>query len=130
MSLAGFAVKYRPIVISIVVVLMVYGSIAFLTMPRREDPPFTIRVCVISTRWPGAPAEKVEELVTDQIEKEVNKIEEVKTIRSTSLQGQSTVFVTLNDKIHPSEIQNVWDKVRATCRACADAGSIREADCE
>ncbi len=113
MSLAGFAVKYRPIVISLVLVLMVYGAISFMTMPRREDPPFTIRVCVISTRWPGAPAEKVEELVTDKIEQEVNKIEEVKIVRSTSLQGQSTVFVELNDKIHPSDIQNVWDKVRA-----------------
>ena len=116
MSLASFAVKYRPIVISLVLVSMVYGVFSFLTMPRREDPPFTIRVCVVSTSWPGAPATKVEELITDKVEQQVNKIEEVKTIRSTSLQGQSTVYVELNDDIKPSEIQNVWDKVRARVR--------------
>lgn len=113
MSLSAFAVKYKPIVISIALLLMAYGAISFVTMPRREDPQFTIRVCVISTQWPGAPATKVEELVTDKIEQEVNSIEEVDSIRSTSLQGQSTVFVEVNDDIPPSEIPNVWDKVRA-----------------
>ena len=113
MSLSALAVKYKPIVVSIVLLLMVYGALSFVTMPRREDPQFTIRVCVVSTRWPGAPASKVEELVTEKIEQQVNSIEEVKLIRSTSLQGQSTVFVEVNDQIPTLAIPNVWDKVRA-----------------
>ena len=113
MSLSGFAVKYKPIVISAVLIAMVYGGASFFTMPRREDPEFTVRVCVISTRWPGAPAIKVEELVTDKIEEEVNSIEEVDFVRSTSTLGLSTVFVTLNDRVNPKDIQNVWDKVRS-----------------
>ena len=113
MSLSAFAVKYKPIVVSAVLIMMVYGGISFFSMPRREDPEFTIRVCVISTRWPGAPATKVEELVTDKIEEEVNSIEEVDFIRSTSTLGLSTVFVTLNDNVTPAKIQNVWDKVRS-----------------
>ncbi|MEM7455985.1 MAG: efflux RND transporter permease subunit [Planctomycetota bacterium] len=113
MSLSALAVKYKPIVISVVILLMAWGAITFLTMPRREDPEFTIRVCVISTQWPGAPAEKVEELVTKEIEQQVISIEEVDNIRSETLNGQSTVFVTLDDRVPPVEIQNVWDKVRA-----------------
>ncbi len=113
MRLSESAVKYKPIVFSIVLLLMAWGVVAFITMPRREDPEFTIRVCVISTQWPGAPASKVEELVTDKIEQELISIEEVETVRSTSLAGQSTVFVELEDRIPPADIQNVWDKVRA-----------------
>ncbi|MCO8121603.1 efflux RND transporter permease subunit [Stieleria sp. TO1_6] len=113
MNLAAWAVKYKPIVISLVVLMMVWGTIAFFSMPRREDPEFTIRVCVVSTRWPGAPAMKVEELVTDKIEQQLISLEEVETVRSTTRTGQSTVFVELNDEIAPAEIQNVWDKVRA-----------------
>lgn len=113
MSLAGAAVKYKPIVVSLVIILMVWGTITFLTMPRREDPEFTIRVCMISTSWPGAPAQQVEELITDKIEQEVVGLEEVDTIRSTSRTGQSTLFVEIADEIPPAEIQNVWDKVRA-----------------
>lgn len=113
MSLPSLAVKYKPIVFTAVVLMMVYGLVSFFTMPRREDPEFTIRVCVISTRWPGAPATKVEELVTDKIEQEVNSIEEVETIRSTSIQGLSTVYVQLDDRVRPGNIPNIWDKIRA-----------------
>ena len=38
MTLPGLAVKYRPIVLSIVLLLMAWGTLAFFTMPRREDP--------------------------------------------------------------------------------------------
>ncbi len=113
MSLPGLAVKYRPIVISVVVLAMVWGAITYITIPRREDPEFTIRVCVVSTSWPGAPAETVEELITDKIEQNLTSIEEVKLTRSTTLTGQSTVFVELEDSVAPADIQNVWDKVRA-----------------
>ncbi|QDS91904.1 Efflux pump membrane transporter BepE [Roseimaritima multifibrata] len=113
MSLPAIAVKYRPIVLSVVVLAMVWGGITYLTISRREDPEFTIRVCVVSTTWPGAPAETVEELVTDKIEQELISIEEVKLTRSTTVTGQSTIFVELEDNVSPADIQNVWDKVRA-----------------
>ena len=32
-------------------------------------PPFTIRVCTVVTQFPGASPERVEELITDKIEK-------------------------------------------------------------
>ena len=113
MSLPAWAVKYQPIVVSLVLLAMAWGTVTYLTMPRREDPEFTIRVCVITTAWPGASAETVEELITDKIEQSVTSIEEVHLTRSTTLTGQSTVFVELEDNIPPADIQNVWDKVRA-----------------
>ncbi|WP_430451393.1 efflux RND transporter permease subunit [Rhodopirellula europaea] len=113
MNLPSLAVKYRPIVFSLAILAMAWGAMTYVTIPRREDPEFTIRVCVVSTSWPGAPAETVEELVTDKIEQNLTSIEEVKLTRSTTLTGQSTVFVELEDDIAPADIQNVWDKVRA-----------------
>ncbi|GAB5513834.1 efflux RND transporter permease subunit [Rhodopirellula baltica] len=113
MNLPTLAVKYRPIVFSLAILAMAWGAMTYVTIPRREDPEFTIRVCVVSTSWPGAPAETVEELVTDKIEQNLTSIEEVKLTRSTTLTGQSTVFVELEDDIAPADIQNVWDKVRA-----------------
>ena len=113
MNLPAWAVQYKSITVSLVLLLIAWGVLAFITMPRREDPEFTIRVCVVSTRWPGAPAEKVEELVTDKLEQQLVSIEEVDLVRSTTLTGQSTIFVELDDNIPPADIQQVWDKVRA-----------------
>ena len=113
MNLAGIAMRYRPVVLTLVVLLTVWGTITFLTMPRREDPEFTIRSCVVSTQWPGAPTVKVEELITDRLEETLDGIEEVKRIRSTTINGLSTVYVDLEDSVTADSIQNVWDKVRA-----------------
>ena len=56
MNLAAFAIRYRPIVLTLVTLLMLWGVISYFTMPRREDPEYTVRTCAVSTAWPGAPA--------------------------------------------------------------------------
>ena len=82
-------------------------------MPRREDPEYTVRTCVVTTSWPGAPAQMVEELITKPIEEAVDRIDEVDLVRSTTQVGLSTVFVDAEDYVTPKTIDNVWDKVRA-----------------
>ncbi|CAK8987720.1 Nodulation protein NolG [Durusdinium trenchii] len=105
--------RYRTTVLTCVILLVVFGTVRFFTMPRREDPEFTIMTCVVTTSWPGASAMKVEELITDPIEEVLDGIEEVDVLRSTSTNGQSTIYVDLDDSLSPSLVDNVWDKVRA-----------------
>ena len=113
MNLSSLSMRYRPVVLTIIGLLTVWGTITFFTMPRREDPEFTIRTCVVSTRWTGAPTVKVEELVTDKLEETLASIEEVEFLNSTTTNGQSIIYVNLEDRVPVSDIQNVWDKVRA-----------------
>ncbi|MEM6471258.1 MAG: efflux RND transporter permease subunit [Planctomycetota bacterium] len=113
MSLSAFAMKYRPVVFTLVILMTVWGVITFATMPRREDPEFTIRTCVVSTEWAGTPATKVEELITDKIEEQLETIEELDYLNSETTVGQSVIYVNLDDFVAPHDIQQVWDKVRA-----------------
>ena len=113
MSLADVAMRYRPVVLTLVALLTCWGAFTFVTMPRREDPEFTIRSCVVSTQWPGAPTVKVEELVTDKLEEALDGIEEVERVRSTTINGLSTIYVDIEDRVTSDTIQNVFDKVRA-----------------
>ncbi len=114
MNLPQFAMRYKTIVVTMVTMLLLWGVYAFtVSMPRREDPEYTVRTCAISTVWPGTPTEKVEELITYKIEKAVDSIDEVKRVRSTTVVGLSTVFVDAEDNVSPETIDNVWDKVRA-----------------
>ena len=112
-NLPEWAVKYRTITLFLTCLLVVWGVLAYLSMPRREDPEFTIRTCAVITSWPGVATEKVEQLITDPIEDAVSAIEEVDTIRSTTTVGQSAVFVDLNDMVSPTQIDQVWNEVRA-----------------
>lgn len=112
-ALPEFAVKRPVVVIALVLISVAWGIISFLTMPRREDPEFTIKVCVVSTQWAGASAEKVEELITDPLEEAIDGLEEVKLLRSTSSNGLSVILVELEDALPGSATDGVWDKVRA-----------------
>jgi len=58
-------------------------------------PPYTIRVASIVTSFPGAGPERIEELVTDKIEKVVQELPELKEVTSTSRTGLSVVQVEL-----------------------------------
>lgn len=116
MNLAGWAIRNRPIVLTMVFLLMAWGVYACLTMPRREDPEYTVRTCVVTTLWPGAPATKVEELITKPLEESLDQLDEVDIVRSTTKLGMSTIYVDAEDWVSAERIDNVWDKVRARVR--------------
>ena len=111
MNLPRFALNKSPIVLAITLIFVVWGIHVFLTAPRREDPEFIIRDAVINTSWPGATAEKVEQLVTDKIEKTAANIKWIKRTKSTSYVGRSVVEVKALDEI--TDVDKVWTKVRA-----------------
>lgn len=124
MRLPGFAMRHRWIVLAATIIASLWGLAAFFTAPRREDPEFTIRTCVITTTWPGATAQKVEQLITDPIEKAVDAIDEVDKVTSVTTTGHSAIYVKVEDDV--DNVDNVWDKVRAkvdTIRAQLPSGS-------
>ena len=111
MNLSSFALKKIPIVLAFVLFFVLWGINTFFTAPRREDPEYIIREAVITTRWPGATAEKVEQLVTDKVEKAAANIKTIRRVKSTSYVGRSVVQVTAIDAI--TDVAKVWTKVRA-----------------
>lgn len=117
MNLSTFAMKSKTVVYTFVALMTAWGTYTFYNMPRREDPEFTIRTCVVSTRWPGTPAIKVEELITDKLEEELDSIEEIDYLNSETTTGQSVIYVNLDEDVDPRDIQQVWDKVRAKVSA-------------
>jgi multidrug efflux pump subunit AcrB len=110
-NLSGWALQKKPVVIAIVAILVAWGYQVFRTAPRREDPEFLIRDCVISTSWPGATAQQVEDLVTDKIETQLTEIPEIRRIQSSSEVGVSTVQISLIDEV--TQIDPMWQKIKA-----------------
>jgi multidrug efflux pump subunit AcrB len=110
-NLPRFSLTHRSVVLTFVAVLLAIGSFNFSTMSRREDPVIIMRDALIITPWPGAPATRVEELVTDPIENVVVEIPEVVTVKSKSMVGMSVVQVTVDDSVNATD--QVWDDVRA-----------------
>ncbi|QDT98510.1 efflux RND transporter permease subunit [Gimesia aquarii] len=113
MNLPALSMRYRTIVIVLVSLLTLWGVFQYFNMPRREDPEYTVRTCTVTTAWPGVPASKVEELITYPLEKELDSIDDIDVIYSTTTVGLSTIFIDAEETTSKSDIANVWDKVRA-----------------
>lgn len=113
MSLSAFALKFKAIIVALVALLMLWGILSYLTMPRREDPEYTVRTCQVLTNWPGTPAEKIEELVTAPLEEEINTLDGIRWVRSETSMGRSAVYVELDRPTPGAAVEQMWDKVRS-----------------
>ena len=96
----------------VLLVILGMGLVAYNSLSRDAMPPYTIRVCSIVTNFPGASPERVEELITDKIEKLAQEIPELKTVKSESRTGLSVVNVELTPDIKKDQLQPIWDKLR------------------
>ena len=96
MLLSDVSVK-RPVLAAVIsLLLVVFGILAFRALPLREYPDISPPVVSISTNYPGASADVVESQITEIIEDQISGIEGVRTIESTSRQGQSHITIEFN----------------------------------
>ena len=85
--------KYRFLVLLILVGTVLYGVYSFKKLPIDAFPDPTPVQVNIYTEAPGLSAEEVETLITVPIESVMNGIKDVKLVRSVSLPGLSYVSV-------------------------------------
>lgn len=96
-GLIRFALRQRPLVIAATLMLALAGVRAFVQLPVEAFPDVEdVHVQVITT-WKGHAAEEVEKLVTLPVERQMNGLPGLTTLRSTSLFGLSVVTMTFED---------------------------------
>lgn len=86
------------------------GSLFFLG--KLEDPNFSIKVATVITEYPGASPLEVEREVTEVLEKELQRMAEVKELYSISRAGVSIIKVTIKDSYWSKDLPQVWDNLR------------------
>jgi len=95
-----------------VLLILAAGLSAFFTIARQEDPTITNLFATIVTPFPGADPARVEALVTEKIEDELEQIAEIDEITSTSRAGISVIQVELSQFISENEIEQTWSEIR------------------
>jgi len=111
MNLPRYALDHKAVVLVFLAMLLLAGLFNFSTMPRREDPEITIRDALVVTQWPGAAAQRVDELITDPLEEVLSQVAEIDKMRSKSMTGISIIQLTAGDLVR--NVDQVWDDVRA-----------------
>jgi multidrug efflux pump len=111
-NLSEWALANRPLVLFFICVFAVAGAFAYQRLGQSEDPPFTFRVMVVKTTWPGATAHEVEQQVTDRIERKLQEIAHVDWVRSYSKPAESLVFFALEDSLPAGSAPDAFYQVR------------------
>ncbi len=103
-------IQDRRLLVLTMAIITLAGVIAFLSLPRMEDPTISERAAMINTRLPGANVRRVDSLITEKLVDELRTFDEVKEIRSSSRASNSTIIVTLKDEI--IDCDEVWARIR------------------
>ncbi|TXF91020.1 efflux RND transporter permease subunit [Neolewinella aurantiaca] len=112
MNISRIAITNNRVTYLVVIMVTILGLVGYNSLSRNAMPPFTIRVANVVTPFSGASAERVEELVTERIERVAQELSEVKRISSESRVGLSVVSIELDAGVEKADMQPVWDRLR------------------
>ncbi|MEX0619811.1 MAG: efflux RND transporter permease subunit [Pseudohongiellaceae bacterium] len=134
MILSDISVK-RPVFATVISLLLVsFGILSFMELPLREYPDTSPPVVSISTSYPGASAEIVESQITQLIEDQINGIDGVSSINSSSSDGNSRISVEFNVgrdiDVAANDIRDKISRVTRRLPEEVDPPTIAKADSE
>jgi multidrug efflux pump subunit AcrB len=112
MSIAEIAIRKKTVTLVLVGALMAGGLVSFMGLGQLEDPDFTIFTAIVSTPYPGASPEEVEQEVTDRLETAIQTMGHVDKVTSISRAGLSLVIVDLYTTVDQDKIPQAWDELR------------------
>lgn len=111
-NLSEWALKNKGLVLYFMILLGLIGIVSYSQLSQSEDPPFTFKVMVIQTYWPGASAKEISLQVTDRIEKELMTTGQYERIMAYSRPGESMVTFVAKDSLASKDVADVWYNVR------------------
>ena len=117
MKFAEFSVKNSLLINLLSFLVIIIGLFSVFNLRKEAFPQVDYDVVIISTYYPGAPAEDVERLVTIPIERDIKGISGIKEIRSKSEEGRSQIAITIDPKADDKnqvvdDIERAVDRIR------------------
>ena len=111
-NLSAWSLSHPALVLYAMLMLTAVGMGAYSKLGQSEDPPFTFKLMLVRTNWPGASALEVEQQITDKLEKKLQETPWLDYLRSYSRPGESLIFVLAKDSAPANEIEHIWYQVR------------------
>ena len=111
---------------SLMTFILIAGVLAFLQMPKLEDPAVSVKQAMIIVPYPGATAHEVELKVAQTMEDELRALPNVKKIKSECQNGMATFTVEFQMTVLQKDLEQHFDLLR---RKVNDSRSKLPQDC-
>lgn len=96
MKITEISINRPTLVVVVFTILGILGFISYRSLNYELLPKFSTSVVTISTIYPGAGPDEVQNTVTKKIEDAVSSMENIKKLTSRSMEGVSIVTVEMN----------------------------------
>ena len=96
-NLSDWTLHHRTLVGYFLFAIALMGVLAYGRLSQAEDPPFTFKLMVIRSFWPGATARQVEQQLTDKIEKKLQETPYIDRVSSFSRPPSPSRSCSLRD---------------------------------
>jgi multidrug efflux pump subunit AcrB len=93
MRLPKLALDNHQFTSVLIILLVLFGLVSFVTMPRSEDPMVSPAGSSIIVIYPGATPADMEELIVDPIEEVINELDDIKKLTSIAKDGLALIGV-------------------------------------
>jgi multidrug efflux pump subunit AcrB len=111
-NLSALAVRERAVTLFLIIAIALAGTYAFLKLGRAEDPSFTIKVLTVTTAWPGATAQEMQDLVAEPLEKRLQELRWYDRVETMTRPGLAFMTLTLKDRTPPGEVPEQFYQAR------------------
>ncbi len=111
MNIAKFSVRNSVLVNLLMIGLFLFGWISLNRMPTELNEPVSFNWVFVTVPYPGASPKECEALLVDPMEDELQDIENVDEIQSTSGEGFGFVFLKFED-LSETEFQQRYNEVK------------------
>ncbi|MDD9967859.1 MAG: efflux RND transporter permease subunit [Myxococcales bacterium] len=117
-------------VLLVTVCILIFGTVTYLSLPRESNPDVKVPVVLVTTPYIGVSPADMESLVTVPVENELAGIKDLKTMRSTSAEGVSIVFLEFEPEVVIEEamqrVRNRVDRARPKLPEDVEETEIKE----
>ena len=120
MKITKFFIERPTLFWSLMVGIIIAGVLAFVQMPKLEDPAIAVKQAMVVAVYPGASAHEVELEVAQLLEDELRNLPDVKKVKSECTPGMATITVEFKMTVMMSELEQHFDLLR---RKVSDAAS-------
>jgi multidrug efflux pump len=115
-KITTLALKNKSTVYLLAFMLLVFGVISYVTMPKELFPEINFPTVFVQTVYPGNSPEDIENLITRPLENELQTVTGIKTLKSNSLQDFSMIFVEFQTNVDIKEalleVKDAIDKAK------------------
>src|SRR4029079_7952946 len=111
-NLSALAVRERAITLFFICASALAGIYAYFHLGRAEDPSFTIKTLTVTTVWPGATAQEMQDLVAEPLEKRMQELRWYDRVETFTRPGIAVMMVTLSDKTPASVVAEEFYQAR------------------